>query len=67
MTAGGSEATQQAEREDSRVMAMELTWCAPGPGDWWLVKEHFPYSVSRMFSSLFPAVTVGWKNGGARY
>ena len=46
---------------------MKLAWEAPGAGDWWLVKEHFPYSVSRMFSSLFPAVTIGWKDGAARY
>ena len=48
-------------------MVVELTWEAPGPGDWWLVKEHFPYPLSRMFAALFPAVTIGWKNGGARY
>jgi len=48
-------------------MAAELTWEAPGAGDWWLVKEHFPHAVSRMFSSLFPAVTIGWKHGAARY
>lgn len=51
----------------TRAMSMRLTWEAPGEGDWWLVKEHFPNSVSRMFSSLFPAVTVGWKDGAARY
>src|SRR3979411_1281390 len=22
---------------------MKLAWEAPGAGDWWLVKEHFPY------------------------
>jgi rifampicin phosphotransferase len=51
----------------TRAMSMKLTWEAPGGGDWWLVKEHFPNPVSRMFSSLFPAVTLGWKDGGARY
>ncbi|MBA2624448.1 MAG: hypothetical protein H0U89_02400, partial [Acidimicrobiia bacterium] len=48
-------------------MPGELAWAPPGPGDWWLVTEHFPYPVSRLFSSLFPASTVGWKHGGARY
>ncbi len=48
-------------------MPAELEWDAPGPGDWWLVKEHFPYAVSHMFSSLFPPVTLGWKVGAARY
>jgi rifampicin phosphotransferase len=46
---------------------MELMWTAPGEGDWWLVKEHFPYPVGRMFSTLFPRATAGWKRGGARY
>jgi pyruvate,water dikinase len=45
----------------------ELTWTAPGPGDWWLVKEHFPYPVSHMFAEIFPDATRGWKDGGARY
>ena len=45
----------------------ELTWDAPGPGDWWLVREHFPLPMSRMLSTLFPPVTHGWKRGGARY
>jgi pyruvate,water dikinase len=48
-------------------MAVELVWEPPGEGDWWLVREHFPYAVSRMFSSLFPVTTSGWKTGGARY
>jgi hypothetical protein len=47
------------------VTTSELTWDAPGPGDWWVVTEHFPYSVSHMFASLFPAVTIGWKDGAA--
>jgi hypothetical protein len=48
-------------------MAAKLVWEPPGEGDWWLVREHFPYAVSRMFSSLFPLATSGWKTGGARY
>lgn len=48
-------------------MSVELTWEAPGEGDWWLVREHMPYATSRMFSSLFPEVTAGWKAGGERY
>ena len=48
-------------------MPVDLTWEAPGPGDWWLVREHFPNTLSRMLSSLFPAVTIGWKHGAARF
>src|SRR5690349_3303122 len=49
------------------LMVDELTWDAPGEGDWWLVREHFPFTVSTQFASLFPPVTIGWKTGGARY
>jgi pyruvate,water dikinase len=48
-------------------MSSDLTWEAPGEGDWWLVREHMPYATSRMFSTLLPGATVGWKTGGARY
>lgn len=48
-------------------MSDELTWDAPGEGDWWLVREHMPYATSRMFACLFPGVTAGWKAGGERY
>jgi pyruvate,water dikinase len=48
-------------------MTSELTWDAPGPGDWWIVTEHFPYTVSHMLALLFPPVTIGWKDGAARY
>src|SRR5690349_3414618 len=48
-------------------MADDTTWEAPGEGDWWLVREHFPFPVSGLFASLFPPVTIGWKTGGARY
>ena len=52
---------------ETAPMDDELTWDAPGPGDWWLVREHFPLPMSRMLSTLFPPVTHGWKRGGARY
>ena len=37
-----------------------------GPGDWWLVKSTSRYP-SAGCSTLFPPVTNGWKEGGARY
>jgi pyruvate,water dikinase len=48
-------------------MATELRWVAPGEGDWWLVREHFPNAVCRMFSALFPPATRGWTVGAASY
>lgn len=48
-------------------MMNKLAWEAPDAGDWWSVREHFPYPVSQLFATLFPAATVGWKTGGARY
>jgi pyruvate,water dikinase len=48
-------------------MSDELSWDPPGPGDWWLIREHIPYAVSRMYASIFPRATLGWKAGGARY
>ncbi|MPY91547.1 MAG: hypothetical protein GEV08_00370 [Acidimicrobiia bacterium] len=64
---GSRPAGCRPDGQDFPAMAVELVWEAPGEGDWWLVREHFPNTVSRMFSSLFPAVTLGWEKGGARY
>jgi phosphohistidine swiveling domain-containing protein len=44
-----------------------LIWEAPGPGDWWQVREHVPWAVSRMFGRVFAEPTTGWKLGAARY
>ena len=48
-------------------MSPELTWEAPGPGDWWLTLEHCPQPVCRLFSEIFGPATYGWKDGGEYY
>ena len=44
-----------------------LRWEAPGPGLWFLTREHFPAPVSRLFASLFPPTTMGWLTSAQRY
>ena len=44
-----------------------MSWSAPGPGVWWLTREHFPVPVSRLFTALFPPTVVGWQRAAARY
>lgn len=47
--------------------AGETRWDAPGPGQWYLTREHFPRPVSRLFAVLFPPTTLGWQTGALRY
>jgi pyruvate,water dikinase len=43
------------------------SWAPPGPGVWYLTREHFPAPVSRLFATLFPPVTIGWWTSARRY
>ncbi len=44
-----------------------MKWEPPGPGVWWLTREHFPVPVSRLFAEIFPLTVVGWQRAAARY
>jgi pyruvate,water dikinase len=48
-------------------VTVELTWEAPDDGVWWLLPEHFPTAVSRLFSSIFPMATLGWVTAADHY
>src|SRR5215468_9764734 len=39
----------------------------PGPGVWWLTRDHFPVPVSGLFAVLFPPTVIGWQTSKRRY
>ncbi len=44
-----------------------MKWDPPGPGVWWLTREHFPVPVSGLFAVLFPPMTIGWRRAAEHY
>jgi pyruvate,water dikinase len=48
-------------------MTSDSRWDPPGPGVWWLTREHFGAPVCRLLFELFPPVTEGWNSGAALY
>ena len=42
-----------------------MKWEPPGPGVWWLTRDHFPAPVSRLFAELFPPTVIGWQRGSS--
>ena len=44
-----------------------MKWDPPGPGVWWLTRDHFPVPVSGLFAVLFPPTVVGWRRAAERY
>jgi pyruvate,water dikinase len=47
--------------------AGDRAWDAPGPGQWYLTRDHFPLPVCRLFAVLFPPTTLGWRTGEQRF
>jgi len=45
----------------------DLTWESPGPGWWFLAREHLPTPVPRLYSALLPHATRGWTTSSRRY
>lgn len=48
-------------------MPTEMPWDPPGPGVWWLTREHFGAPVCLLLFELFPPTTRGWVTGSATY
>ena len=48
-------------------MATEMAWDPPGPGVWWLTREHFGAPVCLLLFEVFPPTTRGWATGAATY
>ncbi len=44
-----------------------MKWHPPGPGVWWLTRDHFPVPVSGLFAVLFPPTIIGWMRAAERY
>ena len=44
-----------------------MRWDPPGPGVWWLTRDHFPVPVSGLFAALFPPTVIGWVRAAERY
>jgi pyruvate,water dikinase len=43
------------------------SWEPPGPGAWYLTRDHFPAPVSRLFAALFPPSAIGWLTSARRF
>ncbi|MBV8958878.1 MAG: hypothetical protein JO087_08925, partial [Actinobacteria bacterium] len=48
-------------------MASEMPWDPPGPGMWFLTREHLGTPLCRLLFEIFPPTTRGWETGGATY
>lgn len=44
-----------------------MTWEPPGPGVWFLTREHLGAPLCRLLFDIFPPTTRGWRTGGATY
>ena len=45
----------------------ELTWEAPGPGLWFLAREHVPTPVSGLYGEFLVQGATGWATSSERY
>ncbi|MGI8792589.1 MAG: PEP-utilizing enzyme [Acidimicrobiales bacterium] len=45
----------------------DAAWTPPGPGMWFLDREHVPRPLSRLVRELLPRSTVGWVTGAHSY
>jgi len=48
-------------------VTIELAWDAPGPGMWFLAREHVPAPVSRLYFEALVEGATGWDDAAARY
>jgi phosphohistidine swiveling domain-containing protein len=42
-------------------------WDAPGPGMWFMAREHVPVPVSRIYAELLSHAATGWATSAERY
>ena len=60
-------ATGCSARHAGGVRASDFKWGAPGPGMWFLAREHVPLPVSRLYFEILSAMTTGWDRSAEVY
>ena len=54
-------------RHAREVRTPDLIWEAPGPGSWFLAREHVPLPVSRLYFEILVVATTGWDRSAEVY